>query len=77
MIDVKIRYNTLCDDDTLFWRILINGEEKVASDIIINIPAHTTRDDVFDIHRDKIVNKHHISCQANEVIWDGSKVTIN
>lgn len=77
MIDVKIRYNTLCNDGKLYWRILINGEEKIASDIKINIPTYTTNDDVFDSHRNEMVNKHHISCKANEVVWEGNVVIIN
>jgi hypothetical protein len=76
MIDVKIRYNTLCDDNHTFWRILINGEEKTASNIIVNTPVHTTRDIVWDPSRNGNVDKHHISCQANNVIWKGDVVII-
>ena len=42
MIDVKLRYNTLCDDNHLFWRILIDGVENVASNVIFEIPPYTT-----------------------------------
>jgi hypothetical protein len=51
MIDIKIRYNTLCEDNHTFWRILINGEEKTASNIIVEIPTYTKRDDVYDPSR--------------------------
>jgi hypothetical protein len=76
MIDVKIRYNTLCDDNKNYWRILIDGTEFTCEDIKINIPVHTTRDIVFDQYRNCEVDKHHISCTANSVKWDGDKVTI-
>lgn len=76
MIDVKIRYNTLCDDDHTYWRILIDGVEHTASNVIVDIPVQTTRDDVFDPSRNAIVNKHHISCQANEIVWEGDVVVV-
>ena len=76
MIDVKVRYNTLCDDNHMFWRILINGEEHLASNIIFEIPPYTSGDIVYDPSRKESVDKHHISCEANEVIWKGDVVII-
>jgi hypothetical protein len=76
MIDVKVRYNTLCDDNHLFWRVIVDGEEKTASHIIFEIPTYTTKDTVFDVSRNKEVEKHHISCLANKVDWVGNVVTI-
>jgi hypothetical protein len=76
MTDVKIRYNTLCKDNHSFWRILINGVERVCSNIVVEIPMHTTRDFVYDPNRGEMVDKHHFSCQANEVIWKGDVVII-
>jgi len=76
MIDVKIRYNTMCVDNHLFWRILIDGVEHICSNIIITIPVHTTRDIVYDPTRDENVDKHHFSCQANEVVWKGDVAII-
>jgi len=76
MIDVKIRWNTLCDDNHMFWRILIDGVERTASNVIVEIPVYTTRDMVFDPKRNDNVDKHHISCQANEVIWKGDVVIV-
>jgi len=76
MIDVKIRYNTLCEDNHMFWRILIDNVEHIASNIIVDIPLHTTRDMVFDPNRNQMVDKHHMSCTANEVIWKGDVVII-
>lgn len=76
MIDVKIRYNTLCEDNHTFWRILIDGVEHTVSNIIVEIPMHTTRDIVWDPNRNADVDKHHFSCKANEVIWKGDVVLI-
>lgn len=76
MIDIKVRYNTLCTDNHMFWRILIDGVENTASNIIFEIPPHTTRDTVYDLSRDSDVDKHHISCIANEVVWKGDVVII-
>jgi hypothetical protein len=76
MIDVKVRYNTLCDDNHLFWRIIIDGTEYIVSNVIFEIPTHTTRNIVWDNSRNGKVDKHHISCQANEVIWKGDVVIV-
>ena len=76
MIDVKVRYNTLCEDNHMFWRVLINGEEQLASEVIFELPTHTTRDIVYDPNRKESVDKHHISCKANEVIWKSDIVFI-
>jgi hypothetical protein len=77
MIDIKIRYNTNCDDNHMFWRVLINGTEHTVSNVIINVPVYTTRDIVFDPSRNSMVDKHHLSCKATEVIWKGDVVIIN
>lgn len=76
MIDVKIRYNTLCEDNHTFFRILINGEEHTCSNILVEIPMWTTRDKVWDPNRNQMVDKHHFSCKANEVIWKGDVVVV-
>jgi hypothetical protein len=74
---VKIRYNTLCDDDNLYWRILIDSEEFTCSDIIINCKSYTTKDEVFDKIRNQFVTKHHITCFADYITWTGDKVILN
>jgi len=76
MKDVKVRYNTLCDDNHLYWRVLIDGIEYTASNVVFEIPSHTTRDIVWDSNRQADVDKHHLSCMASEVIWKGDLVII-
>lgn len=76
MIDIKVRWNTQCKDNHNYWRILIDGEEHICSNIIFEIPVHTSRDIVWDSVRGQEVDKHHVSCKASEVIWDGDVVTV-
>ena len=76
MIDVKVRWNTQCNDNHKFWRILLDGIEHTCSSVIFEIPVHTTRDKVWDSIRRQDVDKHHISCTATEVIWKGDVVII-
>ncbi len=75
-MDIKIRYNHSCTDDKMFWRLIIDGTEFLASDIQINVPTFTTRDDVFDPQKNEMVNKHHISCEADSVSWTDTGVAI-
>jgi hypothetical protein len=60
----------------LYWRILIDGVEHTASNVVFEIPPHTTRDIVWDPNRGTDVDKHHLSCIASEVIWKGDLVII-
>ena len=76
MIDIKARWNTQCKDNHTFWRILIDNVEHTCSNIIFEIPVHTSRDVVWDSLRNQEVDKHHVSCKANEVIWKGDVVIV-
>ena len=76
MIDIKVRYNTKCDDNHMFWRILVDGFEYLASNVIFEIPTHTTKDIVYDPSIKAKVDKHHLSCEANEVVWKGDVAII-
>lgn len=76
MIDVKIRYNTQCRDGRNFWRVLVNGTEKICANVILECPTHTTMDEVWDPGKQEMVQKHHISCQAQEILWKGEVAII-
>lgn len=65
MVTVKIRYNTQVNDDFLYWRVVVEGVERLASDIKINVPTFTTKDFIEEVGM-----KHHITCEANELIWN-------
>jgi hypothetical protein len=76
MIDVKVRWNTQCTDNRNYWRILIDGQEYVCSDVVFEIPVHTTKDLVWDSIRNRELEKHHVSCEANEIVWKGNVVIV-
>jgi len=65
MVTVKIRYNTQVNDDFIYWRVVVEGVERLASDIKINVPTFTTKDFIEEVGM-----KHHITCEANELIWN-------
>lgn len=74
MNKIKIRYNTDVCDNFLYWRVIINEKEHLASDIKINVPSYSTNDFV-----ENVGIKHHISCESDNIVWDEETkvVTIN
>jgi len=71
MYDIKIRYNTKAKpEDTLHWRVLINGVEHLASHVEINTQTKTTTDFI-----EGVGTKWHISCKGN-IQWTGSEIKI-
>ncbi|MGZ3884118.1 MAG: hypothetical protein ACXVPQ_10145 [Bacteroidia bacterium] len=65
-----IRYNTE-NTGTLFWRVVIDGEEHLADSISILVPSHTSQDTLPDGRV-----KFHISCYYNELVWEEKKLTV-
>lgn len=66
---VKIRYNTNAkSEDTLHWRVLIDGIEHLASNVVINCRCYTTNDII-----EGVGEKWHISCNPIEINWVGEK----
>jgi len=62
---VKIRYKTDAKpEDTLQWRVIIDGVEHHASSVVINCMSHTTRDIV-----ESGVEKWHITCEPQQIQW--------
>jgi hypothetical protein len=69
---VKIRYNTNAKpEDTLHWRVVVDGIERLASDVIIKCPTQTTKDFI-----EGIGDKWHISCNATQINWVGEECII-
>lgn len=60
--DVKIRFNTKCDDGKNFWRIVVDGKEELAEEIRINCPSFTSRDEIKEVGE-----KFHISCNPTTI----------
>jgi hypothetical protein len=65
---IKVRFNTAfqeADDPSLKWRVLENGQEKLAREIIINVPSWTSHDFL-----QSGIEKWHITCDGR-IRWDG------
>jgi hypothetical protein len=69
---VRIRYNNSDTDGTKKWRILINGNELLTSEIIINCFSRTLTENL-----EEVGIKHHIVCEAKEILFKNNVATIN
>ncbi len=70
---IKIRFNTECTDNLLYWRVLIDGVEHLAEKVFINVPVYTSG----DFLPEKNQTKHHISSESDNLVWNGAVLTIN
>ncbi len=62
---VKVRYKTDAKpEDTLQWRVVIDGEEHHASGVVFNCMTWTTRDVI-----EGVGEKWHITCEPRQVKW--------
>jgi hypothetical protein len=61
---VAIRYNNTDSDGTKKWRLLLNRNEFLVSEISIFIPTKTESVDIKDIGI-----KHHVSCLAEKITF--------
>lgn len=77
MFKCKIRFNTICSDNLLFWRLIVNDKEYLCSHIDVFVPLKTTKDIVFDSQRNELVEKWHLSCDANNISWNGTQVVVS
>lgn len=76
MIVVKIRYNTAAlPENPLKWRVLIDGEEKLASSIKITCESFTSMDDLPQLDGSWIT-KAHITAYADVLHWANHDLTI-
>ena len=69
---VRMRFNNMDTDGSEKWRILVNGNEFHTSEIIINCPTRTLTEKFEDVGI-----KHHIVCDAREVVFKDNVATIN
>lgn len=69
---VRIRYNNMDTDGSERWRVIINGNEFQTREIIINCPTRTLTEKFEDVGI-----KHHIVCDANEIVFKDNVATIN
>ncbi len=68
---VQIRYNHNVGESGLFWRVLIDGVEHLASDLDLHVHSTTTQDYI-----EGVGTKFHISCTPDLIIWDGTRVIL-
>ena len=65
MSKVNIRYNTNArSDKDLHWRVLIDGFEHLASNVVINCASYTTKDII-----EGVGEKWHITCEPKQIQW--------
>jgi hypothetical protein len=65
MSKVSIRYNTnAISDEDLHWRVLIDGVEHLASNVVINCMSYTTKDII-----EGVGEKWHITCTPKQIQW--------
>jgi hypothetical protein len=69
---VRIRFNNEDTDGTQKWRVLINGNELRTSEVIINCQARTLTEEFQEIGV-----KHHVVCDAKEIIFKNNIATVN
>ena len=69
---VRIRFNNMDTDGTEKWRIIVSGNEFHTSEIIINCQTRT-----FTERFEDVGVKHHIVCDAKEVIFKNNIAHIN
>jgi|LakMenE18May11ns_1017448.scaffolds.fasta_scaffold9237078_2 hypothetical protein len=73
MNKVKIRYNTNATEaDQLHWRVLINGNETLASHVEVNTKLWSTKDFI-----EGVGYKWHLTCESDNIQWQGDKCIIN
>lgn len=69
---INIRYNTkAAKSDILHWRVIIDGVEHLASDVEIHTRLWTTKDEIEGMGW-----KWHITCESDNINWEGSKCII-
>ena len=69
---VRIRFNNMDTDGSEKWRLIVNGNEFHTSEILINCPTRTLSEKFVDVGV-----KHHVVCEAKEVIFKDNIATIN
>jgi hypothetical protein len=68
---IRIRFNNMDTDGSEKWRLLVNGNEFYTSEILINCPTRTFSEKFEDIGV-----KHHIVCDAKEVVFKDNVANI-
>lgn len=71
---VQIRFNTEWEKSAggeLKWRVLVDGQERLAKSVVFEVPCHTTEDVLPDGRR-----KWHLTAEAGSVSDDQGHLRI-
>lgn len=71
-IFTQIRFNPEDTDGTKKWRVIFNSNEFFTSEIFIDIPTRTQS----DYYEELGGYKHHIVCDANQILFKENKCMI-
>lgn len=69
--EVKIRFNTTAGDSNLKWRVVIDGNEHLASTVDVRVPSTTTQDYI-----DGVGEKWHVTCTPEVIEWSGDAIIL-
>ena len=69
---VRIRFNNMDTDGSEKWRVIVNGNEFHTREILINCVTRTLTEKFEDVGI-----KHHIVCDAKEIVFKDNLAIIN
>jgi hypothetical protein len=74
-MDIKIRFNTLYPNESIYrWRLIVDGVEHLVHDIEINCKTYTTEDEEKVPNPFNLPTKEcHISCKAKKLSFSNKK----
>jgi hypothetical protein len=64
---VRLRFNNTDTDGTQKWRIIVNGNEFYASEVVVKCPTRTFTEKFEDVGI-----KHHIVCDCDQVEFENN-----
>ncbi|MGC4100011.1 hypothetical protein [Ferruginibacter sp.] len=71
MKKLMMRFNTE-NKGNLFWRVIIEGEEHLADNVQFRVQTFTSRDMLPNG-----VMKWHISAFYEQLVWEGTELTVS
>lgn len=72
LLNVKIRYNTRDSDGETKWRLIVDGVEYLAKEVVNNTVTSTISEEMPSVGL-----KHHLQSNCKEVLFQNNIATIN
>ena len=72
LLNVKIRYNTHDTDGETKWRLIVDGVEYLAKEVVNNTVTSTISEEMPSVGL-----KHHLQSNCKEVLFQNNIATIN